>query len=83
MALRVSVCGEKWDTYPQSAKEWNCGALRGKGSTVLTCELFVHIIASLFVDSKRALLLIGYGTSWVSFGGLQCLPSLGLLGSGN
>jgi hypothetical protein len=40
---------------------------------MLSCKLFfpffLWLVASLFVDSEKALLLTGYGTPWVPFGG--------------
>jgi hypothetical protein len=56
---------EKWSLESQ-------GNFRGRGSGVLSCELFFlffpWLIASLFVDSERVLLLTGYGTLWCLFG---------------
>jgi hypothetical protein len=47
----------------------SCGDFRGGGLTVLSCKsFFPRLVASLFVDSERALLLAGYGTPWVPFG---------------
>jgi hypothetical protein len=38
----------------------------------LSCESFfpflLRLVASLLVDSEKALLLAGYGTLWVAFG---------------
>jgi hypothetical protein len=49
-----------------------CGDFRGRRSGVLSCELFFPffpwLVVSLFADSERALLLIGYRTLWVPFG---------------
>jgi hypothetical protein len=47
---------------------------------VLSCKLFLPffpcLVASLLMDSERALLLAGYGTLWVPFG----VPDLHLSG---
>jgi hypothetical protein len=68
------VCQEAGLTT-KCAKEWSlelCRNFRGRESEVLSCELFVPfftwLVAGLFVDSERALLLTDYGTLWVTSG---------------
>jgi hypothetical protein len=55
-------------------KDFRCG-----GSGVLRCKLFfplfLWLVAFVFMDSERALLLSGYGILWVSFG-FPDLPSV-------
>jgi hypothetical protein len=73
MEIQVSVCARKWDLLP-SYGAWSGAATSGWGeSGVLSCKsffpFFLWLVASLFVDLERTLLLAGYVTLWwVPFG---------------
>jgi hypothetical protein len=68
-------------TYNQeSAEKWSlnpCGNSRDRVSGVISCKsffpFFLWLVASLFADSERDLLLTVYGTPLVPFGVLKFL----------
>jgi hypothetical protein len=63
MELQVLVCAWSLELH---------GDFRGEESGVLSCgsffPFFLWLIASLYVDLERVLLLACYGTLWVPFG---------------
>lgn len=80
-AQSLSVCREARLTHGA----WRSGTTEPSGTGNQECwptnYFFMKLVASLFVGSKRTLLLIGYGTLWMSLGFSQWLPSFWLWGS--
>jgi hypothetical protein len=73
--IHVPMCARKQDLLPNECQIMEPGAkwrLQGRGSGVLCFQsffpFFLCLVASLFADLERALLLTVYETSWVSFG---------------
>jgi hypothetical protein len=70
------MCAGKQDLLSSECQVIEPGAVtdfRGGGSGVLSCRaffpFFLWLVVSLFVVLERALLIAGYGTLWVTFGG--------------
>jgi hypothetical protein len=58
MELTVSLCPGKQD-LPQNMEQWNWETTR---LGAMTCVTYFPIVNCFFVQSKRVLLLAGYGT---------------------
>jgi hypothetical protein len=68
------MCARKQDLLSSECQVMEPGAVQrlqelGIGSAELPVVLpiLLWLVASLFVDSKRALFLVGYGTLWMPF----------------